>query len=85
MDMRFGTLNVTSLYRAGALDLVSSKMEKSRIKLVGIQEVRWEGNGCLESGNHVLLYGVVNGSQLGTEVFVHSRIRSTKNLQRNKF
>jgi Endonuclease/Exonuclease/phosphatase family. len=40
MDMRFGTWNVRSRYRAGALDLVTSEIEKYRMDLVGVQEVR---------------------------------------------
>ena len=52
MDMRFGAWNVRSLYRAGALGLVTSKIEKYRMDLVGVQEVRWEDNGSLDSGNY---------------------------------
>ena len=28
--------------------------------LIGVQEVRWEGSGTLESGNYTLLYGEGN-------------------------
>ena len=38
MDMRFGTWNVRSLYRAGALGLVTSEIDKYRMDLVGIRE-----------------------------------------------
>ena len=34
--------NVTSLYRAGPLGLVTSEIEKYRMDLVAVQEVRWE-------------------------------------------
>ena len=37
--------NVRSLYRAGELGLVTSKIDKYRMDLVGVQEVRWEGSG----------------------------------------
>ena len=30
--------------------------------LVGVQEVRWEGNGSLESENYTLLYGGGNAN-----------------------
>ena len=34
-------LVVFSLYRAGALGLVTSEIEKYRMDLVAVQEVRW--------------------------------------------
>ena len=40
MDMRFGTWNVRSLYRAGALDLVTS----DRKETFGRPKRRWEDN-----------------------------------------
>ena len=55
MDMRFGTWKVNSLYRAGALGLVTSEVDRSRMVLVGVQEVGWEGSGTLESGNYTIL------------------------------
>ena len=57
MDMRFGTCNVRSLYWAGALGLVTSELDRCRKDLVGVQEVRCEGSGTLESGNYTLFYG----------------------------
>ena len=54
--MRFGTWNVRSLYRAGTLGLVTSKIDKYRMDLVGVQEVRWEGSGTLQSRNYTLFY-----------------------------
>jgi hypothetical protein len=36
---------VRSLYRAGALGLVSSELDRCRMDLVEVQEVRWEGSG----------------------------------------
>jgi hypothetical protein len=70
MDIRFGTWNFRSLYRAGALGLVTSEIDKCRMDLVEVQEVRWEGRGTLESGNYTLFYGVGNANhQLGTRLF----------------
>ena len=52
--MRFGTWDVRSLYRAGALGLVTSEIDRCRMHLVGVQEFRWEGSGSLETGNYTL-------------------------------
>jgi hypothetical protein len=46
-DMRFGTWNVRSLYRLGAIKSVVGELEKYKLDLVGVQEVRWEGEGQL--------------------------------------
>ena len=76
MDMRFGTWNVKSLYRAGALGLVTSerKVQNGSSKSTGSQV---EGNGTLESGNYTLFYGEDNANhQLGTGFYVHRQIRS---------
>jgi hypothetical protein len=40
MDMTFGTWNVRSLYRSGSLKTVARELEKYKIYLVGVQEVR---------------------------------------------
>jgi exonuclease III len=40
MDMRFGTWNVKSLYRAGSLTTVARELAK--LDLQGVQEVRWD-------------------------------------------
>jgi exonuclease III len=42
MDMRFGTWNVRSLYRAGLLMRVAKEISKYKLDLVGVQEVRWD-------------------------------------------
>jgi exonuclease III len=39
-DMRFGTWNVRSLYRLGAIKSVVRELEKYKLDLVGVQEVR---------------------------------------------
>jgi hypothetical protein len=43
MDMRYGTWNVRSLYRAGSLITVATEIARYKLDLVGVQEVRWDG------------------------------------------
>jgi exonuclease III len=45
--MRFGTWNIKSLYRVSSLMTVSRELSRSRLDLVGVQEVRWEGSGTV--------------------------------------
>jgi exonuclease III len=69
MDMRFGTWNVRSLLRTGALKTVARELGKHRLDLVGVQEVRWEKSGTERAEDYTFFYGQGNGDhQLGTGV-----------------
>jgi hypothetical protein len=50
MDMRFGTWNVRSLYRAGSLRTVAEEVSKYKLDLLGVQDVRWGGGGTEPAG-----------------------------------
>jgi exonuclease III len=51
MDMRFGSWNVQSLYRAGSLMTVVRAISKYKLDLVGVQEVRWDREGTKPAVN----------------------------------
>jgi exonuclease III len=53
MDMRFGTWNVRSMYRAGSLRAVTEEISKYyKLDLVGVQEVRSGSGGTEPAGDY---------------------------------
>jgi exonuclease III len=57
MNMRFGTWNVRSMYRAGSFRAVAKEILKYKLDLVGVQEVRWEGGGTEQVGEYTFFCG----------------------------
>jgi hypothetical protein len=77
MDIRFGTCKVRSHHRTGALKTVARELEKYKLDLVGVQEVRWEKGGTERAEDCTFFCGQGNGDrQLRTGFYVHKRIVS---------
>jgi exonuclease III len=67
MDMRFGTWNVRSLYRSGSLKAGTMQLQRYKLDLVGVQEVRWDKGGTEVAEDYTFFYGAGNEDhQLGT-------------------
>jgi hypothetical protein len=54
-DIRFGTWNVRSLYRAGSLTAAARKLAIYKFYLVGVQEVRWDKGGIVSAWDYKFL------------------------------
>jgi hypothetical protein len=54
MDMRFGTWNVKTLYRAGTPMTAAKEISKYNLDLVVAQEARWDRSGTEPAGEYTL-------------------------------
>jgi hypothetical protein len=79
-DILLGTWNVRSLYRAGSLTAAARELAGYKLDLVGVQEVRWDKEGTVRTGEYNVQNGKCNQNhQLRTGIFVDQRITSSVN------
>ena len=55
-EMRIETWNVYTLYRAGAVNELVKEMDKYKIDIWALQEIRWPGKGTVARNNYMILY-----------------------------
>jgi hypothetical protein len=73
-DIRFGTWNVRSLFRAGSFTAAAREVARYKLDLVDVQDVRWDREGTGGAGDYKSFHGKGNKDhQLGTDFFVHHR------------
>lgn len=55
-EIRVGTWNVRSLFEAGKIDNLELEMERNRVDILGISEMRWPGSGTCVREKTVTYY-----------------------------
>lgn len=75
-DNDFGTWNVRSLYKTGALRALLQEIDKYNIDLIALQETRWIGNAIYDYKGHTVIYsGKENGQhEFGTAFIINKNI-----------
>jgi exonuclease III len=79
--MRFGTWNVTSLYRAGSFTAAARKLARYKLDLVGVQQVRWDREGTVRARDYNF-FMEKEMRIINWEFFVHHRtVSAVKTVQ----
>ena len=74
--IRFGTWNVRTLSQPGTLELLTRQMDRCRVNILGIAELRWSGKGHFSTDDHTIYYsGNEKGGNKGV-AFITSKIIS---------
>ena len=55
-ELKIGTWNIRTLYRAGAVNNLEKEISRYKLDVVAIQEVRWTGHGKMERKEHSIYY-----------------------------
>ena len=59
-ETKLGTWNVRSLYRVGSLKAAPRELERYKLDVVGVQEVKWDKEGTVRAGDYNFFYGKGN-------------------------
>ena len=72
-DLRFGTWNVRSLYRAVSLTAAARELARYKLVLVDVQEVRWHKGGAIREGDYnFFLWKRKQKSSIGNRIFLYT-------------
>ena len=56
-EMKLGTWNVRSFYRAGSLKAAARELARYKLDVVGVQEVSWDKEGTVTAGDYIFSMG----------------------------
>ncbi|XP_042906181.1 craniofacial development protein 2-like [Parasteatoda tepidariorum] len=74
--MIFGTWNVRTLYRGGAVKKLTDVFLEYKLDVLAVQEMRWTGSGVMDKRNCSIYYSCHDRlHQFGTGFIVNKRIR----------
>lgn len=68
--IRIGTWNARTMLVRGKLENVKREMERNKVNVMGLSEVRWQGNGDFYSDEYRVIYAGGSESQKGVAVIL---------------
>ena len=74
-EFRLATWNVLSLNRVGNLTNLKLELNKYKIMIAALQEIRWKESCITDSGDYTMFCSSNNTANLGTGFLVHKNIK----------
>lgn len=75
MALLIETLNVQTLFKTGSMNCMMQKIERYKVKLVALQEIRWSDSSSINTSDTTILYGKCNNQrQFGTGFAIHKSL-----------
>jgi hypothetical protein len=74
--LKIGTWYVLSLYQPGALKILLEQLDRYKVDITAIKEMRWIGEGVIEKKNHIVFYSCQKRDHIfGTGFIINKRIK----------
>ncbi|XP_008178654.1 craniofacial development protein 2-like [Acyrthosiphon pisum] len=73
-DLCIGTWNVRSMYRTGTLTTVVSCLERYRLDITAVQEIRRDGSGSIKSQGNTILYSGGEKHERGVGFIIKDKV-----------
>ncbi|GFN91316.1 reverse transcriptase [Plakobranchus ocellatus] len=71
---KIATWNVRTMLQKGKLDNIKLEMERMKIDILGLSEVRWQGAGVITSGNYKIFYSGGTTHERGVGIILDKEI-----------
>jgi exonuclease III len=71
---KIGTWNVRTLNQAGKLENLKTEMQKNEVSVLGVSEVRWQGQSEIRSSDYTVYYSGGERAERGVAIVVHKSV-----------
>ena len=72
--LKIGTWNVRTLHQKGKLDDVIQEMNRMKISILGLAEMRWKDSGKIKKNGYTIIYSGNENHFNGVGIIIHSKI-----------
>ncbi|GFN94781.1 craniofacial development protein 2-like [Plakobranchus ocellatus] len=72
--LNIATWKIRTLLQNGKLENIKQEMERMKLNILGLSEVRWKGAGKITSGGHEIIYSGETESEKGVGIIVEQTV-----------